>query len=478
MAYSTEEIFARALAAESPLSRRELHALLYGYCNEDGRRGRLRDLLHRPEWEAVAADVQYRAFKHLEASPWVADTLRALAGMVDDADRLLCNAAALLQTLDRHHRDRRPLVEYTQVRLPFPGAGEALFLPPPKAPWEALIPEARQLRRGEEDYGHPLRPLLGLFWSVVPQGGRRLEVVPVGVRTEGILSGRFERRRDLRIALAAPFAELAYAIEGAAHRCHAQDGTPFRFLGLRPDCRPAACASVTSLLAQCAEHEVDLLCFPELSLDGELLQHLRDRLRLHNPSHYPALVVAGSFHFDTAEGRFNQCAVLDGVGTVLLVQEKQASYRILAEQARALSAEQLALLQIDARGGYEDVRFGGTLRLLESPVGRIATPICLDFIGEELRDLFFASRANLFLVPALTAEMRPFGERARKLGDYNRAMTFVANSAWGLRTFGIAPEPETLSHVYLPARKKLDPARPAGAGELAVLSIRDLLELP
>jgi len=131
-------------------------------------------------------------------------------------------------------------------------------------------------------------------------------------------------------------------------------------------------------------------------------------------------------------------------------------------------------LGIDERGGFEDIRSSTEVVIADCALGRLATPICLDFCGDELRELFIGTRTNLLLVPAMTPRIRDFRERARELGTHCRGSTFVVNSAWLVGQLGQPTAPD-LFLGYVPAMKAV-PGQPVRVSEaLAVSSIRVLL---
>jgi predicted amidohydrolase len=167
--------------------------------------------------------------------------------------------------------------------------------------------------------------------------------------------------------------------------------------------------------------------------------------------------------------------VLDGFGNVLFVQDKCVWYRLPAEQATPALCGSLG---IDERGGHEDIALCREIQILDSPLGRLATPICIDFCGDELRDLLVEAQVNLLLIPAMTPEMRPFRERARDLGTQSRAATFVANSAWLHQQLGrTSEESGDLFLAYLPTSRPPTEGRKELGGTLVVCSIRELLGL-
>jgi hypothetical protein len=468
-------VLSRALSHDPPLGRLGLHALLVRLCASHVIP--LRNCLREPLWQEPLAEIRRQTGLLIKRRDWMvrlAEQLRWTSE--EEPTRLLVFCAGLLQTLDTYHRNRRSEILGATVTLPASlGDNRTAFLPPPPTLLADLVPPEKRLVRGTGDLRNDLREILGLWWHVVPY--ERHVVVPLLQRLNAYLSQAVEERiaeGDLRVALASPFADLAYSIRSDPGRC-GTDGTPYRFSELVSDHLEAARSALARILTRCTETRVDLLCFPELTLDTALLGHLRLLLETRNRSQSPLLVVAGSFHVDSGGRWVNRCRILSGKGEILATQDKCVVYRVPAIQAQA-SPGLRALLGIDERGGYEDIDLSSTLNVLETPLGRLATPICLDFCGDQVRDLLVACGVNLLLVPAMTPEMRPFQERARDLGTQTRAATFVTNSGWLLRQLG-KMAPQELALVYLPARSLVEIPREA-SDPLHVFSIRELLGLP
>ncbi len=374
-------------------------------------------------------------------------------------ERLLIASSAVLKALDEHHRDERPDRHLDQLPDTL-GSLRTLFLTPP-ANWIAeRIPASRQLSRQRGHFEHDVREIFRLWWHVVPlekhpakPTPRRLELEAA---TDKRLCGRLDRDGDLRIALAAPLADSTYDFRSEPLRRHPDKGTPFRCAGLKPESLEGARQALDRILDACGQHQVDILCFPELTLDNDLLRHLRDRLLAGEAARQPALTVAGSFHLSDAARWWNRCHVFNAWGEILFYQDKAQDFGFTPENARRMSAEQRAALGIDENGGFEDIDFAEELVLIDSALGRLVTPICLDFIGDGLIGLFRDTCSNLFFVPAMTRRMEPFVERAVKLGTDCRASSFVINSAKMCR--GRNSEPGDRFLAYVPAKGGAVPA--------------------
>jgi len=466
----------QVLSGEPPPNRLGLHAALVRFLSTQA--GALSNYLREPLWWNRAAEVECEVEGALGEDDWLEVIGRILLSSGSDAERLV-HAAAVLQALDACHRRRHVLVAGQIVEhrgLSGPGQ-KTLFLPPPKNPIAARVSPDRKLPRGPGELGNNLRSVLDLHWHVVPQESRSLQIRfdQLAAHVSKELGRRLRDSKDLLIGLASPFADLTPQVNGDPSRCHRTDGTPYRFVtaGDLAQARPA----LEEILALCTRERIDVLLFPELTLDTDLFRHLKTLLRANNRDRHPELVVAGSFHVDGGDGWVNRCRVLDARGEILLQHDKCTRFKILPEEARLMDAALLTYLGIDQRGGYEDIDVATSMPILDCDLGRLATPICLDFCGDELRELLIDTATNLLFVPAMTPTMRRFHDQARELGDQNRATTFVVNSAWLLKSLNLPPKKvgEARALAYVPARTGLSTAGRFITDSLQVFSIRELV---
>ena len=175
-----------------------------------------------------------------------------------------------------------------------------------------------------------------------------------------------------------------------------------------------------SVLERCRDQGVSILVLPELrmppALDGQLKRFLRAQQASDLLSGRGLiLVAAGSWHVEVDEGRahVNRCELLDYRGEVVWSHHKMAEYRIAPGE--------------ESHGSSECIRVGSHLEFCDSPWGRIAVSICVGFFHPPLLPLIEASRADLFLVPAMTKRVRQLQETASRLVGTQFAASFIAN---------------------------------------------------
>ena len=136
-------------------------------------------------------------------------------------------------------------------------------------------------------------------------------------------------------------------------------------VALRPDAVPIVRKKLTEMLARAAARRIELLLFPELSLDPslpELLEPLTAWARETG-----GYVVPGAFH--VSESRVNLCRVV-GPSGVLWEQEKHIPASLVLDGQRVTEG----IRPSERRLTIADTRFG-----------RIAVAICRDFLDLDLR---------------------------------------------------------------------------------------------
>lgn len=197
------------------------------------------------------------------------------------------------------------------------------------------------------------------------------------------------------------------------------------------------------------ENSVQVLVFPELVVDAGLLRRCMDWLEKNNlRENRIQLVVAGSRHCREGDEFANRCTVLGHLGDILWMQDKRSPF----VNDDPCSLGQLCPDSAVAKA-FEPTHLGRTVVLAESLIGRLLTPICLDYIEGALWSEF---GADFYLVPAMTPTLGRFQDRAKALGGRHGAASFVCNAQTeGLHRY----------HEYLPYSSQSSP-RAAQVGDL------------
>ncbi|MGZ8161189.1 MAG: hypothetical protein ACXWT4_20655 [Methylobacter sp.] len=201
-----------------------------------------------------------------------------------------------------------------------------------------------------------------------------------------------------------------------------------------------------SVLAAAYEQQVHILLFPELVMTETLQTELRDWLAQHNAfKPIILLVIAGTRHvIDSSEHNLysNRCTVFNHIGDIEWEQEKRQPFLLTAEEASKIFDTQSP--------AFEPTQLSLRLVMRHTALGRIATPICLDFLCDESWKIM---PADVFLVPAMSSGLSRFEDNCRAVGN-----------AWGAAAFVCNAQPEKglkAVYAYLPTKDALQPKEQA-----------------
>ena len=150
----------------------------------------------------------------------------------------------------------------------------------------------------------------------------------------------------------------------------------------------------------------------------------------------------------------NRTEIFDGYGQVLVTQSKINPYRIEASDLKGMEQKDRDLLGISEKGGYEKIDPGTEIVIVETDLGRMAFPICLDFIDDKIVSILKETWANLIFVPAMSPTgLSRFKDTSKVLGQSHSAIVLVTNSCWCLQFSRKALEQRDLYVFYAPHRE-------------------------
>jgi hypothetical protein len=169
-------------------------------------------------------------------------------------------------------------------------------------------------------------------------------------------------------------------------------------------------AGIDKALQSALQAEAHALVLPELSVTPGHVDGVRRWLDGFETA--PMLMVLpGSFHRQSAGGVRNQAELLDGYGQVLISHHK--------------------LTRFGGVDNPEGIETGEEIQLLDTPLGLLAIPICLDFCEEAhpINALWQALGVEWLLVPAMGKDesIRAHLRRTAELHRAHGTVTAVAN---------------------------------------------------
>ncbi|MCX7093290.1 MAG: hypothetical protein NTY50_07580 [Methylobacter sp.] len=174
------------------------------------------------------------------------------------------------------------------------------------------------------------------------------------------------------------------------------------------------------VLAAARERKVHILLFPELVMTEVLQTKLRAWLLQYNAFEpIIRLVVAGTRHVIDVGGHnayANRCTVLNHCGGIEWEQEKRQPFVMTVEEASEFFGIQSSASEFTQLSQY--------LIMRHTALGRMATPICLDFLCDDQWKLM---PVDVYLVPAMSAGLSRFRDTCRTVGNLWGAAAFVCN---------------------------------------------------
>lgn len=227
--------------------------------------------------------------------------------------------------------------------------------------------------------------------------------------------------------------DLNFEVASEINQWPMNEKVPFWFTGLKN--RRDAEAVLKDTLKRCIDQNVTVLILPELTIDTYLLEKTREWLAAENRKQVldskgkkgVLLLVAGSFHRQDENGNIhNVSPVLNYQGDILWEHTKMKAFSVDARDVE-VSPDLKDELKISDAGGQERIQEADTLCCVDTPLGRIAVCVCIDFFHDDNLEVLKKSDITLFFVPAMSPGNSRFVETAKNIGAYSKASSFIAN---------------------------------------------------
>ncbi|MED4400050.1 hypothetical protein ABET41_10810 [Metabacillus fastidiosus] len=238
--------------------------------------------------------------------------------------------------------------------------------------------------------------------------------------------------------------------------------------------------NIKDTLLQMLEENPDIIIFPELfapkDLQDEIIRTTKviKREKKRNKQNLNTfLVLPGSFHIkDTSNKIYNSSTIANGSGQEIFSVNKMNKFKIQKGK------ENIGILDVfQNKDGIEKCAFDKReIRLIETPIARIAIFICVDLLNFNIEEVLIDRHVDLIFVMTMTN--RPasgkFLRRMQELGERNHSTIIICNNL-GLDTVSTDIEKKGAYRivVYFPGLK--EPYR--SNKEFAVLSIKQMIEL-
>jgi predicted amidohydrolase len=356
----------------------------------------------------------------LKAGALVAE-LRNDLESVDENEAIL-GIFALLSALAIHIRVTQERELFSSIEPYSNSAGVRYWLGLRRPPLGGRIP-------------NPRRDPLKLHWMLA-ECHLPLSVAPAVIK-EGELTRirldknleNFWQKRIARSGFRLAVSPLSYQVKIKGESRHRPEHDPpyaFHLTSLEPI--EEQTAALTTVLERASSEGASVLVLPELRMPPPLLAAVKTFLRTQTVDEQNGLlmVVAGSWHVEVENKRFNRCVVLNHFGEELWTHDKLRPYVISAANYLT-TPEFFHPIGIKEGGGLEDINRGARLEFYDSVIGRLAVAICVGFFSPDIEPLLKASGANVFLVPAMSPSTSDLQAVAKSLARAQSAVTLVAN---------------------------------------------------
>lgn len=248
------------------------------------------------------------------------------------------------------------------------------------------------------------------------------------IRTNTYLKRRINR--GLKIAVLPFRTKREFETESLLNAWPVNQSTPFWVKEIKN--AESSKNALFAILKKCAQNGVNILVLPELTIDANLLDFVKDWLSENNSVRVSSggngllLVVAGSFHIQDGDDKiYNISSVLNHNGEILWTQGKIQPYSFNCNDIET-TPELKTILKTSNNGGHERITSSDRIWCFDTPLGRMAVSICIDYFHSDHLEAFRHSGINIFLVPAMSSSNIRFTNTAWSLGGNNLASSFVA----------------------------------------------------
>lgn len=329
-------------------------------------------------------------------------------------------------------RQRRDKGEYGKYELPEDwNAPTFTLLTRPKhiikdrIPGESVYPIDRTTKTPTAEYAKVKNFVIT---DSLPYRGIEIKYEKISDHFINKMVKQVEYEGKLNLAVSSLVHDMGYA-PAEIIKTHKDGSQDFRFVEI-PNRRMLE-KKIVKVLQKALKDDIDLLMFPELTIDHNLQRVIKDWLSFNNDDLKIKLIIAGSYHLQAPAGQWeNRTEIYNGFGKCILTQAKIHKFCIQPSE----SEEELNfkdVVRVSSKGGCEAIDSCSHINIIDTELGRMSFPICLDFIEDKLEFIFKETWTNLFFVPAMSPKgLTKFKEYARSLGESHGSITLVINSCW------------------------------------------------
>ena len=270
-----------------------------------------------------------------------------------------------------------------------------------------------------------------------------LKIEPISKKNK-FITNLLENKSNLKIGVSSICKDIDYELK-IYEECKVNNSVPFCFSGISSPSRIKMKKLITEILAECKNKNTDIVIFPELTVDNDILHTISQWLLYYNKEKIIKIIIAGSFHFESEKMekqpiKFpleNRCAILSYNGEILWQHTKLQIFKLIADNLKKNpDFSKINNIPEDVNELPEHIGIGNKLQIIDSPIGRIVVLICLDFLEPDINYILTQTYSNLIFIPAMTKSIDPFKDYSDKLSLDCNAIVFLSNSCWLRNSFG------------------------------------------
>ncbi|CAN2040841.1 CN hydrolase domain-containing protein [Candidatus Magnetomoraceae bacterium gMMP-15] len=230
----------------------------------------------------------------------------------------------------------------------------------------------------------------------------------------------------------------------------------FRFSSIASPPKEDVKKIIETILKQSFENNVDILLFPELAIDHDAYTVISEWLSLHNSPDKIKMVIPGSFHKERDKGGYvNQASMLDWNGNIVWKHCKQSPFVLTDYNIESsVNKEKIReIFNLDPGDNLEEnIHADYPLTFIDTPIGRMSTLICLDFLLASVSEIISRLPCDYFWVPAMTTNIRDFETMARDIYGKKHHVVSACCASQSCCEF-FCGQPMSLSFLYAPSKK-------------------------
>ncbi|MBF0275026.1 MAG: hypothetical protein HQK84_07325 [Nitrospinae bacterium] len=279
------------------------------------------------------------------------------------------------------------------------------------------VPKEDDLKREKDYFTQSVSTCFLHYHEVImwdADAASKVEINPVNKGATRTFHHSLEGIKELTIGLA-PY-DSGFSFDVKIYES-SKPKKPFRYSSIQSPAPEKVRKKLETILNEAVKRNVDILVFPELTIDHDAYSAIKNWLSLHNEETGIKLVVAGSFHAEKSSGGYvNRSLMLDFYGNTVWEHIKKAPFILSHNDINKSPHVDKICKEFGITPGnslIEKIQTASPLVMIDTPIGRMATLICLDYLNTIVPEILRDVSCDFFWVPAMTPSTNDFKREAR-----------------------------------------------------------------